>query len=88
MIGFFYFVNWLHGDIRQYNIEDPKNPVLTGQIWVGGLLQKGSPVKAVGEDGNTFQYDVPQIKVCLYPKYEIFLRFLTFCIVLKLLLLW
>ncbi|CAE6197801.1 unnamed protein product [Arabidopsis arenosa] len=59
---FIYFVNWLHGDVRQYNIEDPKNPVLTGQIWVGGLLQKGSSVKAVGEDGNTFQFDVPQIK--------------------------
>lgn len=61
---FIYFVNWLHGDIRQYNSEDPKNPVLTGQIWVGGLLQKGSPVNAVGEDGNTFQFEVPQIKVC------------------------
>ena len=61
---FFYFVNWLHGDIRQYNIEDPKNPVLTGQIWVGGLLQKGGPVKAVREDGGTYQFDVPQIKVC------------------------
>ncbi|RID49930.1 hypothetical protein BRARA_H00692 [Brassica rapa] len=63
---FFYFVNWLHGDIRQYNIEDPKNPVLTGQIWVGGLLQKGSPVKAVREDGTTYQFDVPQIK--FYPE--------------------
>ncbi|CAI0399941.1 unnamed protein product, partial [Linum tenue] len=41
---FLYFVNWLHGDIRQYNIEDVKNPVLTGQLWVGGLLQKGSPI--------------------------------------------
>ncbi|CAN6830039.1 unnamed protein product [Brassica oleracea] len=59
---FMYFVNWLHGDVRQYNIEDPKNPVLTGQIWVGGLLQKGSPVKAVREDGSTYQFDVPQIK--------------------------
>ncbi|XP_019089468.1 PREDICTED: selenium-binding protein 2 isoform X2 [Camelina sativa] len=59
---FLYFVNWLHGDVRQYNIEDPKNPVLTGQIWVGGLLKKGSPVKVVGEDGNTYQIDVPQIK--------------------------
>ncbi|CAN1804366.1 Selenium-binding protein 1 [Linum perenne] len=42
---FLYFVNWLHGDIRQYNIEDVKNPVLTGQVWVGGLLQKGSPIE-------------------------------------------
>ena len=31
-----YLVNWLHGDVRQYNIEDPKNPVLTGQVWGWG----------------------------------------------------
>ncbi|KAI3856194.1 hypothetical protein MKX03_027776, partial [Papaver bracteatum] len=31
--GYMYFVNWLHGDARQYNIEDPKNPVLKGQLW-------------------------------------------------------
>ena len=61
---FLYFVNWLHGDIRQYNIEDPKNPVLTGQVWVGGLLQKGSPIVAITEDGNTWQSDVPDIQVC------------------------
>ncbi|KAF7837046.1 selenium-binding protein 1-like [Senna tora] len=59
---FLYFVNWLHGDIRQYNITDPKNPVLAGQVWVGGLLQKGSPVVAVAEDGTTWQSDVPEIK--------------------------
>nr|CAC67491.1 selenium binding protein [Lotus japonicus]CAC67492.1 selenium binding protein [Lotus japonicus] len=59
---FLYFVNWLHGDIRQYNIEDLKNPVLTGQLWVGGLIQKGSPVAAIGEDGKTWQSDVPEIQ--------------------------
>ncbi|RYR11603.1 hypothetical protein Ahy_B04g069106 isoform C [Arachis hypogaea] len=59
---FLYFVNWLHGDIRQYNIEDVNNPVLTGQVWVGGLIQKGSPVVAVGEDGQTWQTDVPEVQ--------------------------
>ncbi|KAJ4881301.1 Selenium-binding protein 2 [Raphanus sativus] len=72
---FFYFVNWLHGDIRQYNIEDPKNPVLTGQIWVGGLLQKGSPVKGVREDGTTYQFDVPQIKMHSFGSILAFLLF-------------
>ncbi|PSS23938.1 Selenium-binding protein [Actinidia chinensis var. chinensis] len=48
-----YLVNWLHGDVRQYNIEDPKNPVLTGQVWVGGLIQKGSSVLAEADDGTT-----------------------------------
>ncbi|BAZ22726.1 hypothetical protein NIES4073_36130 [Kalymmatonema gypsitolerans NIES-4073] len=35
-----YFSNWLHGDIRQYDISDPSHPKLTGQVWVGGLLGK------------------------------------------------
>lgn len=61
---FLYFSNWLHGDVRQYNIEDPKNPVLTGQVWVGGLIKKGSPVVAVGEDGKTWQCEVPDVQVC------------------------
>jgi len=62
---FLYFVNWLHGDIRQYNIEDPSKPVLTGQLWVGGLLQKGSSVAYVTEEGEESQFDVPEIKVSI-----------------------
>lgn len=60
---YLYFVNWLHGDVRQYNIEDPSKPVLKGQVWVGGLLQKGSDVVYVTEDGEETQFDVPEIKV-------------------------
>ena len=51
--------------MRQYNIEDPKNSVLTGQVWVGGLIQKGSPIVAEGEDGKTWQFDIPEIQVCM-----------------------
>lgn len=40
-----YFSNWLHGDIRQYEIVDPSQPKLTGQVWCGGLLGKGSTVQ-------------------------------------------
>ena len=29
---FLYFSNWLHGDLRQYDISDPKRPRLTGQV--------------------------------------------------------
>lgn len=60
---FLYFVNWLHGDIRQYNIEDPSKPILTGQVWVGGVPQKGSSVVYTTEDGRESQFDVPDIKV-------------------------
>ncbi|KAI3997766.1 hypothetical protein MKX01_007653 [Papaver californicum] len=59
---YMYFVNWLHGDVRQYNIEDPKNPVLKGQLWVGTLLKKGSPVVAEDENGNDWQCDVPEVQ--------------------------
>ena len=42
-----YFSNWLHGDIRQYDVSDPAQPRLAGQLWVGGLLGKSPPA-----DGN------------------------------------
>lgn len=41
---FLYFSNWLHGDLRQYDISDPSNPRLTGQVWCGGLLGKSAEV--------------------------------------------
>lgn len=41
---YLYFSNWLHGDLRQYDISDPSNPVLTGQVWIGGLLGKAPVV--------------------------------------------
>ncbi|CAM6113589.1 unnamed protein product [Calypogeia fissa] len=59
---FLYFSNWLHGDIRQYNIEDPANPVLVGQVWVGGSFRKGSDVFVKKEDGELWQADVPDIQ--------------------------
>ncbi|CAF3724645.1 unnamed protein product [Rotaria sp. Silwood1] len=37
---FIYFCNWLHGDVRQYDITNPSKPKLTGQIWLGGLIKK------------------------------------------------
>ena len=39
---FLYFSDWLHGDLRQYDISDPANPRLTGRLWLGGVLGKPS----------------------------------------------
>jgi selenium-binding protein 1 len=39
---FLYFANWLHGDVRQYDVSDPAQPKLTGQVWLGGLIGKPS----------------------------------------------
>jgi selenium-binding protein 1 len=37
-----YFSNWLHGDLRRYDVSDPANPRLTGRLWLGGVLGKKS----------------------------------------------
>lgn len=42
---FLYFSNWLHGDLRQYDVSDPANPKLTGQVWLGGVIGKSASVK-------------------------------------------
>ena len=42
---FLYFSNWLHGDIRQYDVSDPANPKLTGQVWLGGVIGRKAAVK-------------------------------------------
>jgi selenium-binding protein 1 len=42
---YLYFSNWLHGDIRQYDVSDPAKPKLTGQVWVGGVLGKSPDFK-------------------------------------------
>lgn len=38
-----YFSNWLHGDIRQYDISVPSRPRLAGHIWLGGVLPCAEP---------------------------------------------
>jgi len=43
---FLYFANWLHGDIRQYDVSDPSQPRMKGQVWLGGNL--GEPRKVRG----------------------------------------
>jgi selenium-binding protein 1 len=48
---YLYFSNWLHGDLRQYDISDPFNPKLTGQVWIGGLLGKAHEVNGRTVDG-------------------------------------
>jgi methanethiol oxidase len=39
---FLYFSDWLHGDLRQYDVSDPAHPRLTGQLWLGGVLGRPS----------------------------------------------
>jgi methanethiol oxidase len=39
-----YFSNWLHGDIRRYDISNPAQPKLAAQLWCGGVLGKKAQV--------------------------------------------
>jgi len=46
---YLYFSNWVHGDTRQYDIRDPSNPKLTGQLWIGGSIVAGGAVTVVSD---------------------------------------
>ncbi|XP_050295060.1 methanethiol oxidase isoform X2 [Anthonomus grandis grandis] len=52
---FLYFSNWLHGDVRQYDITDRANPKLTGQIFLGGKIVSDSGVKVLEDEELTEQ---------------------------------
>ncbi|HEV3137551.1 MAG TPA: selenium-binding family protein [Pirellulales bacterium] len=47
---YLYFSNWLHGDVRQYDIRDPSRPKLAGQLWLGGVLGKSNGKRVRGRD--------------------------------------
>jgi len=49
---YLYLSNWLHGDVRQYDITDPGKPKLTGQIWLGGLIGKTGKVRGQRLNGG------------------------------------
>ncbi len=40
-----YFSNWLHGDVRQYDVSNPAAPRLTGRVWLGGVLGKSPTLR-------------------------------------------
>jgi selenium-binding protein 1 len=46
--------NWLHGDLRHYDVSDPRSPVLRSQVWLGGLLGRdgGHPRAAAALNGG------------------------------------
>lgn len=44
---YLYLTNWLHGDVRQYDISDTRNPKLTGQIFLGGTIVADGKVRVL-----------------------------------------
>jgi len=59
---FLYFSNWLHGDIRQYDVSNPRKPKLVGQVWLGGSIQSDGPVKVTKDVERTTQPDPVFVK--------------------------
>lgn len=41
---YLFFSNWLHGDVRMYDISDPANPRLADRIRAGGYFGEPAPV--------------------------------------------
>ncbi|XP_059168553.1 methanethiol oxidase-like [Physella acuta] len=54
---FLYFSNWLHGDMRQYDITDKRKPKLVGQVFIGGSIQSDGPVKVTRDEERDSQPD-------------------------------
>ncbi|XP_077177252.1 methanethiol oxidase-like [Paroedura picta] len=54
---FLYISNFLHGDIRQYDITNPHCPRLVGQVFVGGSIVKGGDVKVLEDQELDCQPD-------------------------------
>lgn len=59
---FLYFSNWLHGDMRQYDITDPHNPKLVGQVFLGGSICQGEGVIVTEDKELKSQPTRPTIK--------------------------
>uniref|UniRef100_A0A2M4ADU0 Putative selenium-binding protein 1 n=1 Tax=Anopheles triannulatus TaxID=58253 RepID=A0A2M4ADU0_9DIPT len=56
---FLYFSNWLHGDVRQYDITDRAHPRLTGQVFLGGAIQSDSKVRVL-KDAELSEQPAPR----------------------------
>ncbi|XP_077177381.1 methanethiol oxidase-like [Paroedura picta] len=54
---FLYLSNYLHGDVRQYDITDPQCPRLVGQVFVGGSIPKGGVVTVLEDQELDCQPD-------------------------------
>ncbi|KAL3847711.1 hypothetical protein ACJMK2_018670 [Sinanodonta woodiana] len=57
-----YFSNWVHGDIRQYDITDRRNPKLVGQLFLGGSICKDGNVKVTDDQDLKEQPDPVYVK--------------------------
>ena len=53
---YLFFSNWLHGDVRMYDVSDPDNPRLADRVWAGGHFGPRHPI-----DGERAVHGGPQM---------------------------
>ena len=41
---YLFFSNWLHGDVRMYDVSDPANPRFVDRVWAGGHYGPDHPI--------------------------------------------
>ena len=63
---YLYLSCWVHGDLRQYDITDIKNPKLTGQVFLGGCITKEFGVKVTEDKELTEQPQARYIQGILF----------------------
>lgn len=67
---YLYINLWRHGDLRQYDISDPENPKLTGQVFLGGAICNDLTDVEVIEDREMkviqSLYYISIVCVCMY----------------------
>ncbi|MBA3432018.1 MAG: selenium-binding protein, partial [Actinobacteria bacterium] len=49
---FLFFSNWLHGDLRSYDVSDPAHPRQVGSVPLGGLFEPASHPNGSSLDGG------------------------------------
>ncbi|XP_011150896.1 methanethiol oxidase [Harpegnathos saltator] len=59
---YLYMSNWLHGDVRQYDISNTKKPKLTGQVFLGGSILGDSQVRVTKDLEMSRQPDPVYVK--------------------------
>ncbi|KAL3102233.1 hypothetical protein niasHS_003642 [Heterodera schachtii] len=59
---FLFTSNWLHGDVRQWDISDPFNIKMVAQCFVGGSLLKGSGVTICEDEQPESQPEAVQFE--------------------------
>jgi selenium-binding protein 1 len=42
---YLFFSNWLHGDVRMYDVSDPANPRFVDRVWAGGQFGPDHPIE-------------------------------------------